>query len=76
VYTHTGSAQWTAKQTKSCLSVFFWLVQEGVVAKHRKPRKLKRRRKRSAKANRGAESPATTTLDPAEAEERQPPRTH
>ena len=38
---------------------------------------LKRCRKRSAKANynRSAESPATATLDPAEAEERQPPRT-
>ena len=65
------SAQWTAKQTKLGFSVcFFWPVQEAVVIKSRKPR-----RKRSAKANRSTESPAIATLDPAEAEERQPPRT-
>jgi len=40
-----------------------------------KPQKLKWCRKRSAKANRSAESPTAVTLDPAEAEERQPPRT-
>ena len=63
------STQWTAKQTKLGFSVcFFWLVQEAVV--------LKRCRKRSAKANRSAESPTTATLDPVEAGERQPPRTH
>jgi len=36
---------------------------------------LKRRGKRSPKANRSAESAAAATLDPAEAEERQPPET-
>ena len=34
---------------------------------------MKRCRKRSPKANRSAESAAAATLDPAEAEERQPP---
>ena len=45
------------------------------MVKSQKPKKLKSCRKRSAKANRSAESPAAVTLDPAEAEERQPPRT-
>ena len=45
------------------------------MVKSRNSRKLKRCRKRSAKAIRSAESPATVTLDPVEAEERQPPRT-
>jgi len=54
---------------------YFWPVQEAVVVMFQKPQKLKWCRKRSAKANRSAESPTAVTLDPAEAEERQPPRT-
>ena len=45
------------------------------MVKSQKPQKLKSCRERSARANRSAESPAPVTLDPAEAEERQPPRT-
>jgi len=70
--------QFFVEETKLYFSVcYFWLVREAVVLKSQKPQKLKWCRKRSAKANynRSAESPATATLDPAEAEERQPPRT-